>query len=332
MPLQSVIGVLSDAKKSTGTLDSACKMVTYGWKSIEVGFGVSSPVMTNLSKQFAGFSGLVSALNVLDRAYEWVSSKKRAEWGWQKYVGQSALTVSHTLEFTSFLNRTGVVNLGTFGSEVAPGVVPLDIVKYCFYIPASTFGIWHSTIVMGKQDKIIDDLNGKVTKWTDRKQEDLNQFIPAKLAKIGQEQAALSNKWVGKTIEGEDAKRVEKLEHRHHRFTAYQDEWNDHGTRTAFEADCDTKRVGYESCLPIAEANSGKVKTREWLNLAQFVGKLVMGIIGLIGTFFGLFVSALFTASFAAGWFVTHTLNFAKGVYEQDIRNKPRDLPIPHFV
>lgn len=337
-PFEWVTGFGSDVKKNTGSLDSFSKMATNGWKVIETAAEVSNPSVTNVMNQFKGFSALVSTLNIVDRASEWFSPKKREEWTWQKYVSQSALTVSHGLEFTSFLHQAGFVNLGSFASQIAPGIVPLEVAKNTFYIPASLFGIWHSAKAMGKQDAKVASLEGKVQKWTDRKQQaaaDPARFIAdvvkPKLAAVGEKLAKLDEKKAavdGGKLDDEDNRVYAKLEMRHRRWTTYQEELEDDES-ALLNTDCQKKIDGYNRNLGIEKQNSGKFKTKEWLSIANNVGKFVLGILGLVAIFVGFAASVAFVASFAAGWFATHTLNLAKNLYDE--RNKAQSYVKPHL-
>src|SRR5262245_8566613 len=92
-PIDAVLGILSDAKKSVSTMDSASKMLTNGWKMVETSAQIAHPAVTNLAKQFSNFSDLVGAFNILDRLYEWISPKKRQDWTWQNYISKASLTV-----------------------------------------------------------------------------------------------------------------------------------------------------------------------------------------------------------------------------------------------
>lgn len=336
-PFEWITGFGSDVKKSTGTLDSFSKVISNGWKAIEVGAQVSNPAMTNVMKQFGAFSGLVGALNIVDRSYEWLSPKKREDWTWQKYVSQGALTVSHGLEFSSFLHQAGAINLGSFASQIAPGFVPLEVVKNTFYIPAAFFGIWHSALAMGKQDAKVASLEGKVQKWTDRMQNAAadqakytNEVVLPKLQAIANDIATVKGRADAEgKLDVADTRLVAKLENRQRRWAAYADELNDDGESATLNADCQKKIDGYNQNVAIEKQNSGKVKTKEWLGIANNVGKLVLGILGLVALFVGFAASVAFVASFAAGWFATHALNLAKGLYEE--RNKPQFYAKPHL-
>lgn len=338
-PVEGIFGVLSDAKKQTGTMDAASKMLTNGWKAIEVGAEIAVPAMTNITKQFVAFQGLVGALNIVDRTAEWFSPTKRKDWTTQKYLSQGALTVSHGLEFANFLNQAGVVSLGSFASQVAPGIVPLEVVKNTFYIPASIFGIWHSAIAMRKQDDTVANLTAKIAKWSDRAQRGANadqnvvdgfrNEVVQKINSFNVRIADLNQKRTAGTITDKENAKFTKLETRLRHWTVYRDELNV-GPSATLAADCNHKVDGYRANEAAANVNRGKAKTKEWLGIANNVGKLVMGIIGLVATFIGLFASTVFVASFAAGWFVTHTMNFAKGIYEE--RNKALTFQKPDLV
>ncbi|CRX37845.1 hypothetical protein [Estrella lausannensis] len=336
-PFEWITGFGSDVKKSTGTLDSFSKVVSNGWKAIEVGAQVSNPAIKNVMKQFGAFSGLVGALNIVDRGYEWFSPKKREDWTWQKYVSQSALTVSHGLEFSSFLHNAGAINLGSFISPIAPGVVPLEVVKNTFYIPASFFGIWHSAISMGKQDAKVASLEGKVQKWTDRMQSaaaDKDKFLDevarAKLQVLGDEIGNIKSRAdADGNLDDADTRLVAKLENRQRRWTVYVEQLENGEESATLNGDCQKKIDGYNANVDIEKQNSGKVKTKEWLGIANNVGKLVLGILGLVALFVGFAASTVFVASFAAGWFATHTLNLAKSLYEE--RNRPQSYRKPHL-
>lgn len=335
-PFEAVIGLLSDTKKSTGTMDSASKMVTNGWKTLETGFEIAHPAMKNFAKQLGTFTDLIGALNVLDRAYEWISPQKRADWTWQKYLSQATLTVSHTLEGLNFFKTAGFFDLGSFASEVAPGIIPLEVMKFSFYLPASIFGIWHSAVVMGEQSEKVASLEGKVTKWTDRllagqnKAHFLNVEIPQKLQQIAQEMTPLANKMNDEGLDRNETRTYSRLVNRQRRWLSYAEELRNGDESASLKADCQKKINGYTANVTVAEANKGKVQTKEWLGIANNVGKLAMGIIGLIGIFMGLFALPVFAATFAAGWFATHGLNFAKGIYEE--RNKVEAYQKPHLA
>lgn len=327
--------VLSETKSKTGTLDSMSKMAVFGCKTAQA-FGATGPVVSNVGKAFGGFTFVVGGLNILERAHEWATvisdPEKRKSFTGPKYASLSFLTASHGLEFLNAGHKMGIWNLGAFASEVAPGIVPLEVIKNIFYIPASVCGIWHSFLAMGKQDEKVADWEVRKTKWVSRLEHATTQgahflehIIPDKLQEIGARIDLIHQERGAREPTADEQHRVTRLQNRLARWTLYRDELKGDAPSQTLKEDCDLKIDGYQTVVDNEVKNSGKLKTKEWLSVVNNIGKFVFGILGLVAAFFlavEVATCAAFVATVAIGWFVTHFFNLAKGLYENREENK----------
>lgn len=266
--------------------------------------------------------------------FEGFQRESHRSWTKQKYISQGAFCAGNALEFTSLINQVGIINLGSFAREVAPGIVPLEIIKNMFYIPAFIFGIWHAISTIAENDKKIAELESNLQKWSLRRLEGQNRNdfqergIPGKLRELGEKKTLLLQKKWASGLNKEEKRAYSRLENRFRRWTNYAEEAL-RGESTLFEADCQKKIIGYQLNLTTSQANSGKLKTREWLDIVVLVFKLAIGIIGLVATYAGYFASPLYIASFATGIAITTTLSIAKFIYVEF--NPIKQLTTPHL-
>lgn len=87
------------------------------------------------------------------------------------------------------------------------------------------------------------------------------------------------------------------------------------------------KKVEWVKRTEIAKSNKKKVNTKTWLGIANNVGKLALGVIGLVGLAVGIATNPWFVLAVAVGWFATYTFGFTKWVYGN--YNKPTTIVKP---
>lgn len=88
------------------------------------------------------------------------------------------------------------------------------------------------------------------------------------------------------------------------------------------------KLSGWEKQLETAEKNKVKLDTKTWLDIVNNVGKLALGIIGIVGILLGFTMNPWFLVAVAAGWAITHAFNVAKEVYGNMEKAEPIVKPI----
>jgi len=316
------IGFFGDLKNTTATMDATCKAFVTGAQAIKEVAGVASPVIENIAGQAKVFSGLAGAGNIFERMRDWSDYFGGKAWTGAK-VGQNVcLTVSHGIEFGSFLQKIGCFNFigyNPLAIGLAPAVVPLEVVKNTFYIPASVCGIWNSFQSICKQNSKVATLDAKKIKWEGRKAlaaDDKAKLVVNRL----NEHATLAGK-NAPDLTPVEAERFAKLTKNLPKWTAYDNEMKANANVSAsFDKVCDFKINGYDQNIKTESSNSYKVRTKEWLNIANNVGKFALGIFGLVlvalAVFVGFTACTAITASVACGWFATHMFNVAKNIYE----------------
>lgn len=93
--------------------------------------------------------------------------------------------------------------------------------------------------------------------------------------------------------------------------------------------DCDWKAKAWAKNVESAKYNVGKEKTKNWLGIANNIGKLVIGLTCLIGIFTGIAFNPIFILCVSIGWTATHIFGLAKELY--GIYNVQKKIEKPHL-
>lgn len=265
-------------------------------------------------------------------------------WSLTNVGAQTFLTAAQSLEFVRFGHSLGFYDLGS-------ALAPLTLAKNIIFIPASSLGIWDAVNKMSNADKYVAHTAAKVEKWRDRA--GLGEgYVVAKdtlIAKYKQkiESAKQNFEAIEARLDSASGKEKKGLESSRERIGLKIERWRTYTEElgaldednvalpedSQFRADCEWKATQWQSNVGKAKFNAGKEKTKSWLSIVENIGKLVFGILGILGLVFGIALNPAFLITIAVGSALTNAIGVTKILYgsfnQLQKIEKPRLVLVP---
>lgn len=269
-----------------------------GGQGVAVGLGL-------LSGQLKTTKTVINATNVVERGYEWGTSKTRQAIlsCWQKTANRVALTFAQFLETVSFIDKC---TIGFFyqASLIVCNLPILDVVKNCLYMTSAVFGLWYAGQDMSKALSTIHKAKEKKREWSEldvatADKDALRDKYQAMLDQLGKNSGQLSasiktvetrirkNQDLLPTLSGDEAKRKRaEIKRDATRLSALKTSLVSaqkyEGYIKAIDADNvkslkDYKVEKYETRMK----NNWKIHEKSWISIVVDVGKIVMISLGM---------------------------------------------------
>lgn len=358
--LQATAECAVKIKESTDTLDKFSKVISSSFRAAQ-GFGVSSQPLAKMVGQFETFSGLVGGFNIINRIADWSCKGKNGDYAWKfwkkkvddhtfcddgyksgaKVGNEALLTVVHGIDFTRFLGGVGAFDLG-------PAAAPLSLAKSIILLPVAALGIWDAAAKISNANRYVRNVANRVNKWATRAglgKVDLKNLYDEKKAAAAAKIVALKDKIVdaSENVRRRLGAEIEKLELKERRWSCYLKEIDAlaEGEDTLpegsqFRNDCEVKHKGWEKNYKVAKTNATREKTKSWLEIVGSIGKIALGVIGIVALFVGFMFNPAFIIATALAWTAIYTLGLTKNLYGMynPIRQieKPKLAPPPEIV
>lgn len=344
---------LNSAKNDSESVQKICKIITLSNKAVTVltndFLEVSSKALiplSELAKSTNVVAKSISGLNIFNRMNEWLSKSARTPagkkdypwkfrnkrtvtknvfeldkyWSGSKTASRVFLTAAHTIGFAKFLEGFKVVALHPL-SGIAQGLI---------YVPTALCTLGSDYQVHRDANTTVSNADHKVQNWTN-KLEVLNGNDPEKKAEL------LEKYTVKLESAGKDSKTEDKIRKYEAYIAAFTVPGNNNNEQDGSVKDadaakeyCELKLKKWTKVQDTVKKNAEKIKTKNWLDVANNTGKLAFGIFGLVGFFMGISTLPAFMLAFSVGWIVTESFGLAKWAYSK--MESSKTVPVSHKI